>query len=201
MAVPVPQTDHVAAATPFTADPVAAPANDPPPASDDAINRQQAVGEVSEVAAGAQAGTSSHMSYDPEPVGNNPYFDSAGRKLAMLVVPDGETVVISCGNGNIPDSSKLWATADNVLVYDGARRLMDCYNYTIGPLGVWRLRVEAELEAPAGFVVVFWAPYYDLQAPDESLFVAIDPLGQAFYPIVHLDFCRSQGGLKHDSSD
>ncbi|KAK2046237.1 hypothetical protein LZ31DRAFT_593416 [Colletotrichum somersetense] len=82
------------------------------------------------------------------------------------------------------DCSELWATVDDVLVYDGDQVPMHYYNNTMSTLGVSRVCFEAELEAPAGSVVVFWAPYYDPESPDEYLFVAIDLLDQIFYPIV-----------------
>ncbi|KAK1951979.1 hypothetical protein LY78DRAFT_687115, partial [Colletotrichum sublineola] len=116
------------------------------------------------------------------------------REFAILVDRSGQTMVISCSNGNMypvradsldnVDCSELWAAVDDVLVYDGAQRLIHYYNNTMSTLGVSRIRVEAELEAPAGSVVVFWAPYYDPDSPDEYLFMAIDPLDQIFYPIV-----------------
>ncbi|KDN69834.1 putative conserved hypothetical protein, partial [Colletotrichum sublineola] len=116
------------------------------------------------------------------------------REFAILVDRSGQTMVISCSNGNMypvradsldnVDCSELWAAVDDVLVYDGAQRLIHYYNNTMSTLGVSRIRVEAELEAPVGSVVVFWAPYYDPDSPDEYLFMAIDPLDQIFYPIV-----------------
>ncbi|KAK1986906.1 hypothetical protein LZ30DRAFT_778026 [Colletotrichum cereale] len=51
-------------------------------------------------------------------------------------------------------------------------------------LSASRFHVEAELEAPAGSFVVFWAPYYDPKSPDEHDHLAIDPLDQVYYPIV-----------------
>ncbi|KAK1725643.1 uncharacterized protein BDZ83DRAFT_651071 [Colletotrichum acutatum] len=98
------------------------------------------------------------------------------------------------GNGNLyadltggPDNelcSELWAHQNDALIYDGAQRLMHYYGTTMAKLGVSRLRVEAELHGPTDSVVVAWASYYGGPGPEEYYFVAVDPLGEVFYPAV-----------------
>nr|XP_036586224.1 uncharacterized protein CTRU02_03609 [Colletotrichum truncatum]KAF6796631.1 hypothetical protein CTRU02_03609 [Colletotrichum truncatum] len=198
-------------AQPPASEPAPAPAtpnpesNPPPPAAEPApgtpaegtpperrsLDPRQAGNGVTEVPVSNSGPTD--LSYSSGSVGNDPYFDSAGREFAMLIDPTGSTMVISCSNGNMypvrsdsPDNdfcSELWASVEDVLIYDGAQRLMHYYSNTMSKLGVSRVRVEAELDAPVGSVLVAWAPYYDPPGSNEYFYVAIDPADEIYYPI------------------
>ncbi|KAI3544373.1 hypothetical protein CABS02_09775 [Colletotrichum abscissum] len=139
-------------------------------------------------------GGSSTLSYELESLPNSGYNDTDGYEYSLLVNPSGSTMIISCSNGNLyavltggPDNelcSELWAHQNDALIYDGAQRLMHYYGTTMAKLGVSRLRVEPGLHGPTDSVVVAWAPYYGGPGPEEYYFVAVDPLGDVFYPAV-----------------
>ncbi|KAH7179030.1 uncharacterized protein B0J16DRAFT_322519 [Fusarium flagelliforme] len=112
-----------------------------------------------------------------------------------MIDPNITTMVLSCGNGNLyavpiegednPYCNEMWSTKNDVLITDGAQRFMHYYNNTMSILGVSRLRVEDEKTIPDGSVVLAFAPYYYTDSKGEDYYyLAVDPYGQVFYPIV-----------------
>ncbi|KAF9872229.1 hypothetical protein CkaCkLH20_10321 [Colletotrichum karsti] len=137
---------------------------------------------------------STELGYAPQPVGTRPYTDDTGRKFGIITDSSNSSMIISCSNGNMypvrinsPENevcSELWAAAQNVLIYDGAERLMHYYTNTMLVLGVSRLRVGPEFVAPAGAAVVTWAVYTAPDGANGSYYVAVDSHDGLFYPIV-----------------
>lgn len=150
---------------------------------------------------------SSTLSYVAEGVPNSPYNDTAGYEYSLMVNPTATTMVVSCSNGNMyaftvdgpdnPACSEMWATFRDVLVADGAQRLMHYYNNTMSTLGVSRLRVEDESDIPHTGVPVAFIPY-DADDPDadgqtnggeddtgyDYMYLAVDVNENIFYPVV-----------------
>jgi hypothetical protein len=132
--------------------------------------------------------------YSFDPIDNNAYFDADGREFALLTTPSGNTIVVSCSDGNLyPVSasgtdnkacSELWASDEDIVIYDGSSKLMHYYSNTMNALGVSRLRVDSDEEVPMGSVVVAWVPRYDSPDSDNYLYLAVDPEYNAFWPIV-----------------
>ena len=131
--------------------------------------------------------------YSFDPVANSPYFDADGREFALLTTPSGDTIVLSCSDGNLylvsasgPENkacSELWASDEDIVVYDGSSKLMHYYGNTMDAVGVSRLRVASDEEVPVGSVVVAWVPRYDSPDSDEYIYLAVDPEDNAFWPI------------------
>ncbi|KAI8298125.1 hypothetical protein K4K61_012024 [Colletotrichum sp. SAR11_59] len=137
---------------------------------------------------------STDLDYTSQPVGTNPYMDDTGREFGIITDSSNSSMIISCSNGNMypvsigsPENavcSELWAAAQDVLIYDGAERLMHYYTNTMSVLGVSRLRVGPEFVAPAGAAVVTWAVYTAPDGTNESYYVAVDSHDGLFYPII-----------------
>ncbi|KAK2773605.1 hypothetical protein CKAH01_13523 [Colletotrichum kahawae] len=137
---------------------------------------------------------STDLDYSSQPVGTNPYADDTGREFGIIADASNSTMVISCSNGNMypvsisspesPVCSELWAAAEDVLIYDGAERLMHYYTNTMSLLGVSRLRVGPEFVAPAGAAVVTWAVHTATDGTNDSYYVAVDSHDGLFYPII-----------------
>ncbi|KAJ0270139.1 hypothetical protein CBS470a_013591 [Colletotrichum nupharicola] len=137
---------------------------------------------------------STDLDYTSQPVGTNPYMDDTGRKFGIITDSSNSSMIISCSNGNMypvsigsPENavcSELWAAAQDVLIYDGAERLMHYYTNTMSVLGVSRLRVGPEFVAPAGAAVVTWAVYTAQDGTNDSYYVAVDSHDGLFYPII-----------------
>ncbi|RSL42218.1 hypothetical protein CEP54_015559 [Fusarium duplospermum] len=136
----------------------------------------------------------SDLSYDLKSFGNKPYNLTAGFEVALIVDPDARNMLVSCANGNAyvfsvegednPNCSEMWASKEDVVVFDGAERLMHYYNNSMAATGVSRLRLEDETDIPSGGVVVAFAPYFPDPESEEYFFVAVDPNENIFYPIV-----------------
>ena len=152
-------------------------------------------GEASDNTSSFQDQGSETLSYDLQSVGNAPYNLSSGYELALMIDPNITTMVLSCGNGNLyavpiegednPYCNEMWSTKNDVLITDGAQRFMHYYNNTMSALGVSRLRVEDEKTIPDGGVVFAFVPYYYTDDKGEDYYyLAVDPYGQVFYPIV-----------------
>lgn len=111
-----------------------------------------------------------------------------------MVDSDVKNMVVSCANGNVyafkidgddnPNCSEMWASKSDVVVFDGADRIMHYYNNSMAATGVSRLRLEDETDIPGGGVVVAFAPYFPNPDSDDYFHVAIDPNDNIFYPIV-----------------
>lgn len=145
-------------------------------------------------------GASSTLSYTPQPLDNLPYNLSSGFEYALMVDESLSTMVVSCANGNMyaftvsgddnPNCSEMWAQKDDVLLTDGARRVMHYYNNTMSAVGVSRLRVEDKAQMPTSGVPVALVPYTgdsDAQEGEETedyYYLAVDPHENVFYPIV-----------------
>ncbi|KAI8223272.1 hypothetical protein K4K54_006256 [Colletotrichum sp. SAR 10_86] len=137
---------------------------------------------------------STDLDYTSQPVGTNPYMDDTGREFGIITDSSNSSMIISCSNGNMypvsigsPENavcSELWAAAQDVLIYDGAERLMHYYTNTMSVLGVSRLRVGPEFVAPAGAAVVTWAVYTAPDGTNDSYYVAVDSHDGLFYPII-----------------
>ncbi|KAI8231823.1 hypothetical protein K4K55_006032 [Colletotrichum sp. SAR 10_96] len=137
---------------------------------------------------------STDLDYTSQPVGTNPYVDDTGREFGIITDSSNSSMIISCSNGNMypvsigsPENavcSELWAAAQDVLIYDGAERLMHYYTNTMSILGVSRLRVGPEFVAPAGAAVVTWAVYTAPDGTNDSYYVAVDSHDGLFYPII-----------------
>ncbi|KAJ0359796.1 hypothetical protein COL154_007996 [Colletotrichum chrysophilum] len=137
---------------------------------------------------------STDLDYISQPVGTNPYMDDTGREFGIITDSSNSSMIISCSNGNMypvsigsPENavcSELWAAAQDVLIYDGAERLMHYYTNTMSVLGVSRLRVGPEFVAPAGAAVVTWAVYTAQDGTNDSYYVAVDSHDGLFYPII-----------------
>ncbi|KAJ0376880.1 hypothetical protein COL26b_004935 [Colletotrichum chrysophilum] len=137
---------------------------------------------------------STDLDYISQPVGTNPYMDDTGREFGIITDSSNSSMIISCSNGNMypvsigsPENavcSELWAAAQDVLIYDGAERLMHYYTNTMSGLGVSRLRVGPEFVAPAGAAVVTWAVYTAQDGTNDSYYVAVDSHDGLFYPII-----------------
>ncbi|KAI8280175.1 hypothetical protein K4K60_005054 [Colletotrichum sp. SAR11_57] len=137
---------------------------------------------------------STDLDYISQSVGTNPYMDDTGREFGIITDSSNSSMIISCSNGNMypvsigsPENavcSELWAAAQDVLIYDGAERLMHYYTNTMSVLGVSRLRVGPEFVAPAGAAVVTWAVYTAQDGTNDSYYVAVDSHDGLFYPII-----------------
>ncbi|KAJ4214962.1 hypothetical protein NW759_009986 [Fusarium solani] len=136
----------------------------------------------------------SDLSYDLKSFGNKPYNLTGGFEVALIVDLYARNMVVSCANGNAyvfrvdgednPNCSEMWASKEDVVVFDGAERLMHYYNNSMAATGVSRLRLEDETDIPSGGVVVAFAPYFPDPDSDEYFFVAVDPNENIFYPVV-----------------
>ncbi|KAK1638361.1 hypothetical protein BDP81DRAFT_392959 [Colletotrichum phormii] len=122
-------------------------------------------------------GGSSTISYELQSLPNVAYNDTNGYD-------SGNLYAVLIGGPDNDLCSELWATQDDALIYDGAQRLMHYCGNTMTKLGFFGVCVEPELEGPIDSVVVAWAPYYGGPGPEDYYFVAVDPIGEYFYPAV-----------------
>lgn len=109
-------------------------------------------------------------------------------------------IFVACGNGGIygvsPDSadnpacSEMWATYNDILVADGAQRLLHFYSDTMNATGVSRLRVANEEAVPEGSQIVVFA---EMGANDtdttndtanDAFYIAVDQDLNVFYPVL-----------------
>ncbi|KAJ4328786.1 hypothetical protein N0V84_000791 [Fusarium piperis] len=88
------------------------------------------------------------------------------------------------GRRHYPNSNTVWASKEDVVVFDGAEGLIHCYNDSIVATSVSRLRLEDETDIPSGGVMVAFAPYFPDENSVKYFFVAIGPNKNIFYPIV-----------------
>ncbi|KJZ70900.1 hypothetical protein HIM_09693 [Hirsutella minnesotensis 3608] len=123
-----------------------------------------------------------------------PYREANGFRYTRLVGAKGNTVVMSCSNGNLyaaradgernPDCSELFPVGDDDLVaFDGAQKIMQYDNNTMSKLGVSRLRLRSGQEVTKSGVAVVLGLYTNTTSQD-SYYLAVNPDGQVFYPVV-----------------
>jgi hypothetical protein len=109
-------------------------------------------------------------------------------------------IFVSCGNGAIygvasnsadnPACTSMWATYNDILVADGAQRLLHYYGNTMNATGVSRLRVSDEESVPEGGVVVAFASFGSNDTDtsgsttDDGYYIAIDPDLNVYYPVL-----------------
>ncbi|EON96487.1 hypothetical protein UCRPA7_8026 [Phaeoacremonium minimum UCRPA7] len=136
------------------------------------------------------------LSYETTSLPDHPYNDTAGYEYNLLTVPDGSIIFISCGNGAIyavspdgpdnPSCTPNWETYNDVIVADGADRIMHYYSHTMEAVGVSRLRVSNQQSVPEkGTIVAFIADDSDEDtSEDGGYFAALDPDMNVFYPVL-----------------
>ncbi|KAF5010812.1 hypothetical protein FDECE_3055 [Fusarium decemcellulare] len=146
--------------------------------------------------------TSKDLSYEVQGFQNRQHVLSTGLETALLINPEITTMVVSCANGNIyafkvegddnPLCSEMWTSKDDVLITDGAQRIMHYYNNTMSAVGVSRLRLEDETDIPSTAVVVAFVPYFEDENKDDYVYLAVDPNDGVFYPVV-CDYADGSG--------
>ncbi|KAG6052782.1 hypothetical protein E4U17_005410, partial [Claviceps sp. LM77 group G4] len=130
---------------------------------------------------------------------------STSTTLTHLLNPHESTRLLSCTNGNIyavrndnstnDFCSSEWETTTQhrVVIRDALRRPMLYYGDTMSTLGVSRLRTSDVDMAPKTGVAVALVPLRDEegtqkrkreQKKEMELYVAMDPSGEVFYPVV-----------------
>ncbi|KAG6165026.1 hypothetical protein E4U11_000677 [Claviceps purpurea] len=133
---------------------------------------------------------------------------SAASALTHLLNPHESTRLLSCTNGNIyavrnDNSTNDFCSSDwetttqhRVIVRDAFRRPMLYYGDTMSTLGVSRLRTSNADMAPKTGVAVALVPLRDEEGETQNkkreqkkeaeleLYVAMDPSGEVFYPVV-----------------
>ncbi|KAG6308714.1 hypothetical protein E4U44_007438 [Claviceps purpurea] len=133
---------------------------------------------------------------------------SAASALTHLLNPHESTRLLSCTNGNIyavrnDNSTNDFCSSDwetttqhRVVVRDAFRRPMLYYGDTMSTLGVSRLRTSNADMAPKTGVAVALVPLRDEEGETQNkkreqkkeaeleLYVAMDPSGEVFYPVV-----------------
>ena len=140
------------------------------------------------------------LTYAPAALSNDPYNGTDGYSYQLLTIPDGSMIFVSCGNGAIygvasdsadnPACTSMWATYSDILVADGAQRLLHYYSNTMNATGVSRLRVSDEESVPEGGVVVAFASFGSNDTDtsgsttDDGYYIAIDPDLNVFYPVL-----------------
>ncbi|KAG6122117.1 hypothetical protein E4U14_000130 [Claviceps sp. LM454 group G7] len=146
------------------------------------------------------------LTYTPSMMAPRLYDESStATTLTHLLNPHESTRLLSCANGNIyavrnDDStndfcSSEWETTTQhrVVVQDAFRRPMLYYGDTMSKLGVSRLRTSNADMVPKTGVAVALVPVRDEegsqnkkreQKKEMELYVAIDPSGKVFYPVV-----------------
>ncbi len=138
---------------------------------------------------GSVASNTTTLTYTTSSLPNDPYNGTNGYEYNLLTVADGSVLFITCGNGGVymvdpngpdnPACTSMWATYGGALVADGAQRLMHYYANTMDVVNVSRLRVSDEESVPETGVPVGWA-----MLDGDDYFLAVDPDGNVFYPIV-----------------
>ncbi|RSM07272.1 hypothetical protein CEP52_005323 [Fusarium oligoseptatum] len=159
----------------------------PEPDTDDSETDSSDVGF--DLTSRVENGTSD-LSYDLKSFGNKPYNLTGGFEVALIVDTDARNMLVSCANGNAyvfsaegednPNCSEMWASKEDVVVFDGADRLMHYYNNSMAATGVSRLRLEDETDIPSGGVVVAFAPYFPNPDSDEYFFFENDAGSKLF---------------------
>ncbi|KAK0624288.1 hypothetical protein B0T14DRAFT_495587 [Immersiella caudata] len=145
------------------------------------------------------ANASSIVSYELGSIPYRPYNDSAGFEYSMLVDQGVTGMLVSCSNGNVygaafdesaenPGCSELWMSrgGDDILVADGAQRLLHYDTDAMNATGVSRLRSEDETDLPVGAAIVVLVRSdlgSDVADPDYS-YAAVDPDGNIFYLVL-----------------
>lgn len=136
------------------------------------------------------------LSYETASLPDHPYNDTVGYEYNLLTVPDGSIIFISCGNGAIyavspdgPDNTACtpnWETYNDIIVADGADRIMHYYSNTMEAAGVSRLRVSNQQSVPeSGTIVAFVADdSEESSGEDGGYFAALDPDMNVFYPVL-----------------
>ncbi|KAG6044151.1 hypothetical protein E4U17_000661 [Claviceps sp. LM77 group G4] len=146
------------------------------------------------------------LTYNPSIMAPKLYDESsAATTLIHLLNPHESTRLLSCTNGNIyavrnnnstnDFCSSDWETTTQhrVVVRDAFRRPMLYYGDTMSTLGVSRLRTSNVDMAPKTGVAVALVPLRDEEGTQKrkrekknemELYVAIDPSGEVFYPVV-----------------
>ncbi|KAG6122816.1 hypothetical protein E4U13_001087 [Claviceps humidiphila] len=130
---------------------------------------------------------------------------STATTLTHLLNPHESTRLLSCTNGNIyavrnDDSTNDFCSSDwetttqhRVVVQDAFRRPMLYYADTMSTLGVSRLRTSNADMAPKTGIAVALVPMRDEEGAQKSkrgqkkemeFYVAMDPSGEVFYPVV-----------------
>ncbi|KAG6065564.1 hypothetical protein E4U32_007173 [Claviceps aff. humidiphila group G2b] len=141
---------------------------------------------------------------------------STATTLTHLLNPHESTRLLSCTNGNIyavrndnstnDFCSSEWETTTQhrVVVQDALRRPMLYYADTMSLLGVSRLRTSDVDMAPKTGVAVALVPLRDEEGTEKrkreqrkelELYVAMDPSGKVFYPVV-CDYVDRGSGSK-----
>ncbi|KAL8369786.1 hypothetical protein RB595_000224 [Gaeumannomyces hyphopodioides] len=132
------------------------------------------------------------LTYTPTSLPNSPYNTSNGYEYSLLTVQDGSMMFIACSTGAIyavdPNAdieycTEMWATYEDIVVADGATRLMHYYANTMAAVGVSRLVVGDEADIPKQAVPVALSPD-DLNAEDGYYYLAVDPDYNVFYPVM-----------------
>ncbi|KAG5948986.1 hypothetical protein E4U60_000095 [Claviceps pazoutovae] len=159
------------------------------------------------------------LTYTPSTMPSKLYDESsAATTLTHLLNPHESTKLLSCTNGNIyavrndnstnDFCSSDWeiATQHSVVVRDALRRPILYYGDTMSTLGVSRLRTSDVDMAPKTGVAVALVPLRDEegtqkrkreqeQKKEMELYVAMDPSGEVFYPVV-CDYVDRGSGSK-----
>ncbi|KLU87044.1 hypothetical protein MAPG_06050 [Magnaporthiopsis poae ATCC 64411] len=133
------------------------------------------------------------LTYSPTSLPNMPYNTSDGYEYSLLTVQDGSMIFIACGNGavyavdptaaDVEHCIELWATYEDIVVADGATRLLHYYANTMSAVGVSRLVVGDEADIPRQAVPLALSPD-DLNAEDGYYYLAVDPDYSVFYPVM-----------------
>ncbi|KAK0643282.1 hypothetical protein B0T16DRAFT_459448 [Cercophora newfieldiana] len=145
---------------------------------------------------------SSIVSYEIGSIPYRPYNDSAGFEYSMLVSSSHGSstgMLVSCSNGNVYGAefdesaentgcSELWMSrgGDDILVADGAQRLLHYDKDAMTATGVSRLRSEDETDLPVGAAIVALVRSdlgSDVADPD-YFYAAVDPDGNIFYLVL-----------------
>jgi hypothetical protein len=140
------------------------------------------------------------LSYLADSLPNDPYNGTDGYTYQLLTTPDSSIIFTSCGSGTIygiaadspdnPACTKMWASYNEILVADGAQRLLHYYSNTMNATGVSRLRVANEESVPEGSVVVVFAAFRanntgpSGNSTDDGYYIAVDTDLNVFYPVL-----------------
>ncbi|KAG5955561.1 hypothetical protein E4U57_003364 [Claviceps arundinis] len=146
------------------------------------------------------------LTYTPSIMAPKLYDESStATTLTHLLNPHESTRLLSCTNGNIyavrnDNSTNDFCSSDwetttqhRVVVQDAFRRPMLYYADTMSTLGVSRLRTSNADMAPKTGIAVALVPMRDEEGAQKSkrgqkkemeLYVAMDPSGEVFYPVV-----------------
>jgi hypothetical protein len=140
------------------------------------------------------------LSYLAGSLPNDPYNGTDGYTYQLLTIPDGSIMFASCGSGAIygiaadsPDNPaciKMWASYNEILVADGAQRLLHYYSNTMNTTGVSRLRVADKESVPEGSVIVVFAAFRanntgpSGNSTDDGYYIAVDTDLNVYYPVL-----------------